>query len=57
MEDIYRESGLNAGVVYRYFKSKDDIIDALCSGSEDRDARAFEAALAVDNTISSLAGC
>ena len=40
MEDIYRESGLNAGVVYRYFKSKDDIIDALCSGSEDRDARA-----------------
>ena len=54
MQDIYRESGLNAGVVYRYFKSKDDIIDALCSGSEDGDARVFEAALALDNTISSL---
>ena len=54
MEDIYRESGLNAGVIYRYFKSKNDIIDALCSGSEVGDKRAFEAALALDNTISSL---
>ncbi|MEV0294163.1 TetR/AcrR family transcriptional regulator [Nocardia sp. NPDC050710] len=31
MQDIFAESGLSAGAVYRYFKSKDDIIAALAT--------------------------
>ncbi|MFI6869114.1 TetR/AcrR family transcriptional regulator [Nocardia sp. NPDC050406] len=29
MQDVFAEAGLSAGAVYRYFKSKDDIITAL----------------------------
>ena len=29
MQDVFAESGLSAGAVYRYFKSKDDIIRAI----------------------------
>lgn len=29
MQDVFAEAGLSAGAVYRYFKSKDDIIAAL----------------------------
>jgi TetR/AcrR family transcriptional regulator, transcriptional repressor of aconitase len=29
MQDVFRESGLSAGAVYRYFKSKDDIVRAI----------------------------
>lgn len=29
MQDVFAESGLSAGAVYRYFKSKNDIIEAL----------------------------
>ncbi|MEU5878486.1 TetR/AcrR family transcriptional regulator [Spirillospora sp. NPDC047279] len=31
MQDIFAESGLSAGAVYRYFKSKTEIIQALAS--------------------------
>lgn len=31
MQDIFTESGLSAGAVYRYFKSKNDIIAALAA--------------------------
>ncbi|WP_405161871.1 TetR/AcrR family transcriptional regulator [Nocardia sp. NBC_01499] len=31
MQDVFAESGLSAGAVYRYFKSKDDLIGALAS--------------------------
>ncbi|MFG1999609.1 TetR/AcrR family transcriptional regulator [Spirillospora sp. NPDC048911] len=31
MQDIFAESGLSAGAVYRYFKSKTEIIEALAS--------------------------
>lgn len=31
MQDIFTESGLSAGAVYRYFKSKNDIIAALAT--------------------------
>lgn len=30
MQDIYRQAELSPGAVYRYFKSKDDIIEAQC---------------------------
>ncbi|WP_282786069.1 TetR/AcrR family transcriptional regulator [Nocardia sp. CC201C] len=29
MQDVFAEAGLSAGAVYRYFKSKDDIVAAL----------------------------
>ncbi|MGW5387248.1 TetR/AcrR family transcriptional regulator [Nocardia sp. NPDC003963] len=31
MQDVFTESGLSAGAVYRYFKSKDEIVIALAS--------------------------
>ncbi|MGV9839313.1 TetR/AcrR family transcriptional regulator [Nocardia niigatensis] len=31
MQDVFAESGLSAGAVYRYFKSKDDIIKDLAT--------------------------
>ncbi len=31
MQDVFAESGLSAGAVYRYFKSKDDLIAALAA--------------------------
>ncbi|WP_280426573.1 TetR/AcrR family transcriptional regulator [Nocardia carnea] len=31
MQDVFTESGLSAGAVYRYFKSKDEIVVALAS--------------------------
>ncbi|WP_054813456.1 TetR/AcrR family transcriptional regulator [Nocardia arizonensis] len=31
MQDVFAESGMSAGAVYRYFKSKDDIIAALAT--------------------------
>ncbi|MFE3758619.1 TetR/AcrR family transcriptional regulator [Nocardia tengchongensis] len=31
MQDVFAESGLSAGAVYRYFKSKNDIIEALAT--------------------------
>lgn len=31
MQDVFAESGMSAGAVYRYFKSKDEIVAALAS--------------------------
>lgn len=31
MQDVFAESGLSAGAVYRYFKSKDELVIALAS--------------------------
>ena len=31
MQDVFTESGLSAGAVYRYFKSKKEIIDAIAT--------------------------
>ncbi|GAB0103353.1 TetR/AcrR family transcriptional regulator [Nocardia sp. JMUB6875] len=44
MQDVFAESGLSAGAVYRYFKSKDDIIAALTTeASTELHATLFEA--------------
>ena len=32
MQDLIREAGLSVGAVYRYFKSKNDIINAIAEG-------------------------
>ncbi len=34
MQDICREAGLSAGAVYRYFRSKDEIIEAMCRAGQ-----------------------
>ena len=31
MQDIFRETGLSAGAIYRYFKSKEDIVAAIAA--------------------------
>ncbi|MBI2761050.1 MAG: TetR/AcrR family transcriptional regulator [Chloroflexi bacterium] len=33
IQDIYRQAELSPGAVYRYFRGKDDIIEALCEES------------------------
>ncbi|MFG1998553.1 TetR/AcrR family transcriptional regulator [Spirillospora sp. NPDC048911] len=34
LQEIFRESGLSAGAVYRYFRSKDDLIRAIAARSQ-----------------------
>lgn len=38
MQDIFEKSGLSAGAVYNYFKSKDDIVAAISETSRVRNA-------------------
>jgi len=44
MQDICRESGLSPGAIYRYFKSKNDIIAAVIARSTERQAALIEQA-------------
>lgn len=48
LQDIFRESGLSAGAVYRYFKSKDDLIQAIAAGLFERLITVIEEPLAED---------
>jgi len=42
MDDICQEAGLSPGAVYRYFSSKEDIIEASCKRSQQAWATSFE---------------
>lgn len=46
MQDVFRESGLSAGAVYRYFKSKDELVQAIAAGALGHLSAVIEAALA-----------
>jgi len=46
MQDVFHEAGLSAGAVYRYFKSKDELVQAISASVFDRMAAAIEGALA-----------
>jgi AcrR family transcriptional regulator len=35
MQDVFREAGLSAGAVYRYFKSKDEIVRAIATEGQE----------------------
>jgi AcrR family transcriptional regulator len=35
MQDVFRESGLSAGAVYRYFKRKDEIVRAIATEGQE----------------------
>jgi AcrR family transcriptional regulator len=48
MQDVFRESGLSAGAVYRYFKSKDDLIQEIAAQAYGRIASVVDGALAQD---------
>src|SRR6202034_1779604 len=41
MQDIVRETGLSAGAIYRYFKSKEDIVAAIAAEHHAAEAAAF----------------
>jgi TetR/AcrR family transcriptional regulator, transcriptional repressor of aconitase len=46
MQDIFAEAGMSAGGVYRYFKSKDDLVDAIAANALSFVYGSFEALLA-----------
>jgi AcrR family transcriptional regulator len=41
MQDIVRETGLSAGAIYRYFRSKEDIVAAIAAEHHAAEAAAF----------------
>jgi AcrR family transcriptional regulator len=45
MQDVFAESGLSAGAVYRYFKTKDELIRAISAGALGSISTAIEDAL------------
>jgi AcrR family transcriptional regulator len=47
MQDIFAESGLSAGAVYRYFASKDDIVEAIAEARHARETELINEAMAV----------
>lgn len=49
--DICLEAGVSPGAIYRYFASKDEIIDALCAESLERDESFLDAAAQAPTTI------
>jgi AcrR family transcriptional regulator len=46
MQDVFHESGLSAGAVYRYFKSKDELVRAIAAGGVSRFMAVVDKALA-----------
>jgi AcrR family transcriptional regulator len=48
LQDVFRESGLSAGAVYRYFKSKDDLVQAISAEEAAPVTAVIESALAQD---------
>jgi AcrR family transcriptional regulator len=48
MQDVFRESGLSAGAVYRYFKTKDDLVQAISAEVSGPVIAIIESALAQD---------
>jgi TetR/AcrR family transcriptional regulator, transcriptional repressor of aconitase len=48
LQEIFRESGLSAGAVYRYFKSKDELVQAIGTEFFSRFSGALESVLSKD---------
>jgi AcrR family transcriptional regulator len=54
MQDIVRETGLSAGAIYRYFRSKEDIIAAIAAEHHAAEAAAFAEVSAGDDVGAAL---
>ncbi len=54
MQDIVRETGLSAGAIYRYFRSKEDIVAAIAAEHPAAAAAAFAEVSAVDDVGAAL---
>jgi len=54
MADVIRESGLSAGAVYGYFKSKDEIVSAIADQALSTVDELFEGILATKEPLSPL---
>ncbi|QNE18024.1 TetR family transcriptional regulator [Kribbella qitaiheensis] len=55
MADVIRESGLSAGAVYGYFKSKDELVSAIADQALSSVDELFEGILASDQPLTPLA--
>src|SRR5215211_4371467 len=51
MQDICDESGLSPGAVYRYFHSKEEIIEAMCRRGHSQDAETIRLAMEQGDTL------
>jgi AcrR family transcriptional regulator len=51
MQDICSEAELSPGAVYRYFQSKEDIIQAMCSRGHEEDVAMIREAMKLDDTV------
>ena len=51
MQDICREVELSPGAVYRYFPSKEAIIEGMCNRGQEANAAGLEAGLAAEGTL------
>ena len=45
MQDIFEESGMSAGAVYRYFSSKEDIVEAIAESRHAKEAELIDEAM------------
>ena len=45
MQDIFEESGMSAGAVYRYFSSKEDIVEAIAESRHTKEAELINEAM------------
>ncbi|GAB2812498.1 TetR/AcrR family transcriptional regulator [Streptomyces daliensis] len=48
MQDVFREADLSAGAVYRYFRSKDEIVAAIAAEALETVRGSYASAVAVD---------
>ena len=54
MQDICGGAELSPGAVYRYFQSKEEIIQAMCSRGRSEDAELIRGAMELDGTLAVL---
>jgi AcrR family transcriptional regulator len=54
MQDIFEESGLSAGAVYRYFSAKEDIVEAIAESRHAKEAELINEAMKTSDVRSGL---
>jgi AcrR family transcriptional regulator len=54
LQDVFLESGLSAGCVYNYFRSKDELMLAIAEERHDDERRLIAEALEMDDPVAAL---